>query len=172
VAAAAQEAQRSYRVNPRWLRALALHGDPRDLELLITASRSESWVEQRAAVEALGACARTEALTRLLAVFRDEQSPYQTAAGDALALRAGEVDPRGPPAGTVLAALAGDLQAARPADRARTVYWLARLPASAAAEPLLKALADPEAPIRQLADWALRRVTGKDAGFDAQAPPK
>jgi hypothetical protein len=165
VAAAAAEARRSLRINPLWLRALALNREPQDLALLLTASRSESWVEQRAAVEALGLWPDPGALARLLAVFRDNQSPYQTHAGEALA--------QGAPA-TVAKAMeeiAPDLNSTSASERARALYWLARAPAAVGSAPALKALDDPNPAVRQLADWVLRRRTGLDAGYDFQAPP-
>jgi hypothetical protein len=51
------------------------------------------------------------------------------------------------------------------------LYWLARVPLEAGGEHLVRALADPDPNVRQLADWVLRRQTGQDAGFDPLAPP-
>ena len=167
-AAASSEARRYTRVNPLWFRALGLNGSPEDTELLLKASKAESWVEQRAALEALGLTGRPEALARLLSVFRDPESPYQTHAGDALA---GEGAGLSPMTARALAALAADFDSERSTVRVRALYWLARVPLEAGGEHLVRALADPDPNVRQLADWVLRRQTGQDAGFDPLAPP-
>jgi HEAT repeat protein len=170
-ATAASEARRYGRVDPRWFRALGLSGTERETAFLLKSSQADSWIEQRAALEALAFTARPEALARLLAVFRDARNPFQTHAGDALATPALSGSGLSPVATRALDALAPDMESERPSDRARALYWLARLPLSATADRLSRALADPEANIRQLADWILRRQTGQDASFDPQAPP-
>jgi hypothetical protein len=158
--AASAETRQYTQINPRWMRVLGLSDQEDDLQLLLTAANSESWIERRGAFDGLGLSQRPEALEHLLAVFREARSPYRTHAGIALAERGQDA----------LKALTPDFKADSVYKRAAAIFWLDSVPRSLSAPPLVEALRDSQPGIRQLADWLLRRKTGKDAGFDYQAP--
>ncbi|MCK6470724.1 MAG: HEAT repeat domain-containing protein [Planctomycetes bacterium] len=155
----AMEARMMMRLSPEWLPALGRHGDDPELELLLKYSKSDVVQNRTVSIEALGYCCRDGAQARLLELLRDAESPHQTGAADALAVQGEYAVP----------ALAKELASAEVKDRARALLVLSRMHNGKAAQALLEALNDTDAGLRALADFGLRRVTGKRADFDAAA---
>jgi HEAT repeat protein len=161
-AAVALAAKDMYRLDARWVRALGMHGGDEQLRMLLRFSRSDRWVDQRVGIDALGVCRRPEALERLLEIYRNDESAFQSHAALALASQ-GHAAVKA--LGTVK-----DLKSPKPSDRARAVYALSRIRSGTAAEKLVAALRDPA--VRELAAFGLRRLAGgKDAGYDPKGAP-
>lgn len=155
----AMEARMMMRLSPEWLPALGRYGDDPELDLLLKYSKSDVVLNRTVSIEALGYCRREEAQARLLELLRDTESPHQTGAADALATQGEYAVP----------ALVKELASTETKDRARALLVLGRMHNAKAAQALLEALSDPVAGLRTLADFGLRRVTGKRADFDANA---
>ncbi|MCY3019898.1 MAG: HEAT repeat domain-containing protein, partial [Planctomycetota bacterium] len=151
-AAAASELQA--RLDTRWLKAMAIAGNPTHMALLLKLLKSAAYADQRAGYEALGASGRPAALEALVRTFRNEESAFQTVAGDALTQR---------PA-TAVAALRGDLQSTDRKARVRALHLLARLDTPASRAVLKQALDDEDAGVRALAEFGLSRLGAGAAG--------
>ncbi|MCW8130277.1 MAG: HEAT repeat domain-containing protein, partial [Planctomycetota bacterium] len=152
---------RAFRRDIRWYRAFGIAAGETEAESLIKLTASDVWTDRYAGIAGLAACARPEALARLLEIYHDPDSPLRTLAFRALPEQ-GEA---------AVAGLAPDLQDPKPAVRAQALHVLGRLPSPASAKRLLQALDDEDPGVRAMADWGLRSLTGKDAGYDPAGEP-
>ncbi|GMV79435.1 MAG: hypothetical protein AMXMBFR7_06190 [Planctomycetota bacterium] len=144
---AAVEAQALLRIDPRWLRALGIAGGEEELALLLRFAKSTALLDQSAGLEGLGVCPRPEALARLLEVFHNRESKFQTHAARALQDQGN----------AAVEGLASDLASTDVQVRARALHLLAHIPTRSSAAALEAALRDPDAKLRELAAWGLGR---------------
>ena len=156
---AVREARLIVRRDTRWFRAMGLGGSAEETATLLRLSRSDAWPDREAGLLGLGVSSHPEALQRILELFHDPDAAQQTLAADALAAQGS--------AG--LLGLEDDLKATDALKRAAAVHVLGRMNTTTASARLLQILEDSDARVRALADWGLKRHTGKEAGFDPEA---
>jgi HEAT repeat protein len=145
---AAEQFEKEWRPDTRWLRALAIGGNNDQFNLLLKAANSTVYAEQRGAIEALGAATRPAGFDAALKVFRNDESPMQTVAAEALAERGD----------AAISGLKLDLASDDKAVRARAIYLLSRINTVASRSALTAATNDKEESLRALAHFALGRM--------------
>ncbi|MGD0092856.1 MAG: HEAT repeat domain-containing protein [Planctomycetota bacterium] len=150
--AAAEAAELLVRPEVLWLRAMAIAGLPEHTRLLLKLCQSTAYLDQRSGFEALAFSRAPGALEMLLKTFRNDEAMFQTVAADALAQHAG----------AAVSALQQDLNGADKNARARALHLLGRIDTPASRAALHKALDDPEATIRALAEFALKRLDDRN----------
>jgi len=146
--AAADAADLLFRLDPRWLRAMAIAGADDQLKVLFKLCQSTAYADQRAGFENLAFSTDPLALQALLKTFRNDEAMFQTVAADSLVQRAG----------AALTALQDDLKSAEKSARARAAHLLGRIGTPASRAALGGLLKDEDAGIRALAEFALKRL--------------
>jgi HEAT repeat protein len=145
---AAEQFEKEWRPDTRWLRALAIGGNEDQYALLLKSANSTVYSELRGAIEALGATGRPAGFETVLKIFRNDESPMQTVALEAIAERGN----------AAVEAVKGDLAHADKAVRARAVYLLSRINTMSSRSALTAATNDKEESIRALANFGLERL--------------
>ena len=136
------------RIDPRWLRAMAIGGDNAQFQVVLKLCQSNYVFDQRAGVEALSASKQRVARETLLKVYRDDDAPTQTEAANALAARGD----------AIVDALEPDLKDADKNVRARALYLLARIHTALSRSRLEQALkTEEDAGLRALAEYGMRQ---------------
>ncbi|HYG73620.1 MAG TPA: HEAT repeat domain-containing protein [Planctomycetota bacterium] len=145
--AVAAAAENQFRLDSRWLKALAIAGQPDALKTLIKLTTSSSYIDQRAGLEALAASESPLALQTLLKAAMNDELAMQTVAADALARRGN----------TAVAALQTELKNPDKRARARAIQILARIPAVGSRSALAAAAEDNDPQLKALAEFAIKR---------------
>ena len=136
----------------RWMKALAVSGNPRFVAAIMKLANSNKYGEQRAGLEALAAADTDEARASLLKTFRSDDAPLQTFAADLLAQRPT----------VAMALIKDDLVSKEKGARARAYHLLARIQTPAARTELENALkAEQDEKLKLLVEWALGRSQSK-----------
>jgi HEAT repeat protein len=146
-ATAAAAADREFRVDARWLRAMALSGTDAALKTVMDLANSNLLANQRAGLEALGASPLPAAQARVLQTFRNDEAALQSVAADALLQRGNAVVP----------VLKQEAAAPEYESRARAVFLLGRLGTREARGALQALQNDADARIKALVQHALSR---------------
>jgi len=145
--AAAAAAEFQTRLDARWLKALAIAGQPAYFQTLSKLTTSSSYIDQRAGLDALSASSSPVALQILLKAALNDEAALQTVAADALAKRGD----------SAVAALQPDLKSADKTVRARAIHLLSRMTTVSSRVALVNAAEDGDPMIKALADFALKR---------------
>ncbi|HLX60338.1 MAG TPA: HEAT repeat domain-containing protein [Planctomycetota bacterium] len=145
--AASKAALGMFKVDARWMKALAISGNQRYFADIMKLANSNIYMEQRAGLEALAASDSDTAKDYLMKIYHDENQPMQSYAGDLIAARS-----------DALELLKSDLESKVKTVRARAYHLLARIntPASRSAIESAEKTED-DADLKLMLEWALKR---------------
>ena len=145
---ASRAALTQYRVDARWMKALAISGSKKWFADIMKLANSNLYLEQRAGLEALSASDADSAKERLLKTFHSEEEPFQTVAGDLLAER-----------GDALEMVKDDVVSKDKSVRGRALHFLIRLDTPAAKAALSAAdKTETDSGLKTMIEWGLARL--------------